>query len=208
MHRPRVVLRGPGNVSGTRSSGGGSRLLLVAAVLLSVVLSGLCGWLFRSLLAEREVAATLRAALDARQETELALASTQEELARLKRHLILATSPGVEVCPLKPHGQKPEQPDASGLLYLAPNGGGWLLAVNGLAPCERGRQYHVWFLAEEGMILGEIFGVKEKGRIEIAADQVPNGTRAVMITLEDELRPSEPTGPTVLFGDEHQMLVL
>ena len=42
--------------------------------------------------------------------------------------------------------------------------------------------------------------------IQIGADQIPPGTRAVMVTLEHENSENEPSGPTILYGEDPQML--
>ena len=49
--------------------------------------------------------------------------------------------------------------------------------------------------------------VEEGERIEISADDLPEGTTAVLITLETEEHPAEPSGPTVFYGDETHMVL-
>ena len=84
----------------------------------------------------------------------------------------------------------------------------WFLKVEGLEPCDRGRQYKVWFMTDSGPILGTSFVVKAKGdEVEIRAVGMPTGVKAVMITLEQPDVSEAPSQPAVLYGDERMRVL-
>ena len=150
---------------------------------------------------EQDRVARLETLIEAREPTPVS-----EELNAVKTKLDLVTTPGVEVCALRPMG---DQPDARAIFYRHDDR--WMIAADQLDPCEEGQHYQVWFKTDQGTMPGRSFNVKEKGRIEISAEEMPEGTTAVLITLEsvatDENTTDGPTGPMVLYGDEPHVMI-
>lgn len=124
-------------------------------------------------------------------------------LRRAKSHLALVSSPGVEVCALRPTEGEIAQDDARGTLFVAADHSGWYMRLEGLVPCPLGRKHQIWFLRENGeAVSGGVFDVKAGEGIEISSEEMPLDTVAVMITLEHGEGSSEPSGPSVLYGDD------
>jgi hypothetical protein len=166
--------------------------LAAALAFATVALAGTVGWLTSQLNDQRQTLAELSDRIH------------QGELAQEK--LALVTDRGTEICRLGPHGEAPEQPTAYATFYAAPDRKSWVLAADNLEPCDQGNRYQVWFMTDAGVVSGGVFFVKQRGKIEIKADQMPEGTKAIMVTLESEER-SEPTGPMILYGDEPSMVI-
>lgn len=181
-----------------------SRFAAAAAVVVSLGLAGLSGYLFVTLEQERATVAALRTSLAEQQEVADPEAF-RREMEALRANFTLVTSPGVEICPLGPRTGEPPQPEARGHLYVAPDRRHWLLTAHGLDPCRGEQAYHVWFLTDRGPVSGGFFHVASGQRIEIGAEDMPSSIRAVFVTLEPSESPSEPSGPTVLYGDEPEM---
>ena len=166
--------------------------LAAALAFATVALAGTVGWLTSQLSEQRETLAELSERIE------------QGELAQEK--LALVTDKGTEICRLGPYGEKPEQPRAYATFYAAPDRKGWVLAADNLEPCDQGKRYQVWFMTEDGPVSGGVFFVKEMGKIEIKAEDMPAGSTAIMVTLESKEQ-SEPTGPMILYGDEPSMVI-
>ena len=183
---------------------GALTLLAAALAAVAITLAGWGGWLLSRLGDERATVARLEERLERTSMSEDELAAAKAELARLENRLSLLTTPGIEVCALRPRG---DQPEARGILYVSADRGRWVLAADQLEVCPEGRRYVLWFLTESEAIRGGSFEVVAGQRIEVAADGVPPETRAVMVTLEAEEEPPAPEGPTVLYGDEPHLLL-
>lgn len=194
----------PGPAAAHRSAP--SRALAAAALVVGLGLAGLSAYLFASLQQERSTVLALRASLARQQQTEEPdLAGFRREIEALRAHFTLVTSPGVEICPLGPRSVEPPQPQARGHLYVSPDHRHWLLTAHGLDPCRGEQAYHVWFLTDDGPVCGGVFHVASGQRIEIGSEDMPPSTRAVFVTLEPSESTSQPSGPTVLWGDEPEM---
>ncbi len=158
------------------------------------------------------------------QDSEMRVARLQEELVRiaeeqgewrearnqmasLSERFDIVTSPGVEVCPLRAPKIGGEQgDDASGVIFIS--GGQWLVKVNGLDPTPDDRAYQLWFDTDVGPVSGGTFAVaSNRDPIELAAETMPTGTRAIRVTIEPAGGAPEPTGRTVLFGDQRMTLL-
>ena len=124
-------------------------------------------------------------------------------LRKAESNLALVSSPGVEVCALHPADAELSQEDARGTLFVAANHNSWYLRLDGLVPCPLGRKHQIWFVKSDGTAeSGGVFDVKPGEGIEVTSDIMPTDTVAVMITLEPEGGSVEPTGPSVLYGDD------
>ena len=128
---------------------------------------------------------------------------TIQDLRQAADNLALVSSPGVEVCSLRPGDAAEAQKDARGTLFVAADHTRWYLKLEGLVPCPLGREHQIWFVTRNGKaVSGGLFEVEPGQGIEIAAELMPEETVAIMITLEPEGGSEQPTGPSVLYGDE------
>ena len=178
---------------------------LAATVLLAVGLGAWSGFLFSELRQSRTLVAGLESELG---ETSLPNVATGEyqqvlfENQRLRQQIGMTTMPKTRVCSLS--ATAPEQPKAKGTIFLRPQDGSWVMATSDLAKCDRGRRYRLWFLGDGGDVIGgEVLEhVNGDQRIEIASGDLPQGTSAIMVTLEfPDKFGSEPGGERVLYGD-------
>jgi hypothetical protein len=171
---------------------------LALAASLIVVLGGLCGWLLmRQTRMEATLADLERELAAARQEAEQALARAQEmdgATERMRVNFALVTAPAVKVMPLRPVGQS----QARGILFVAADNQHWYLAVHDLPPAAPGRDYQLWWVAEQGTSSGGNFDTRAGEKVELFSATMPEGTRDVKITLEPAGGVRAPTGPDVL----------
>ena len=83
----------------------------------------------------------------------------------------------------------------------------WVMTAENLLPAPEGHLYHLWFVVNDETVRAGSFQVDEHFRIEIGSDDLPTNVSAVLITMEPSVRPSAPSGPTVLYGDETQTML-
>lgn len=175
-------------------------LPLAAGLVLALL--GLSGWQYVQLEKQRQTIDRLAAQLDQAQGQINRLAETQGRLESVNSRLALVTSSGVEVCTLKPVGD-PAPAESRGVLFVASDHQHWYLKIDGLLPCPQGRSYQVWFITQEGVpVSGGTFDPKAGVRVELSSETMPAGTVAISITLEPAGGSPEPSGPSVLYGDE------
>ncbi len=131
----------------------------------------------------------------------------RNEMASISERFEAITAPGVEICPLRaPKGKDGVNSNASGVIYMADSQ--WWVKVNGLDPIPADRAYQLWFDTDVGPVSGGTFVVAtNREPIELAAEAMPTGTQAIRVTLEAAGGAEEPTGPTVLFGDQRMTLL-
>ncbi len=185
--------------------------LAAAAVLMAVGLAALSGVFYAQLSQQTELIGALESELASRDDAgslsqTSALTQVRNELDEVRRQLGVVTSPGTKACRLD--SQDVAQPGARGTVFMTDDGN-WVLTASNLQKCKLGREYRVWFVTDDGKLNGGSFFVKdETTRVEIGADEMPAGTRAVMITLEYPGQAAEaPEGPTILFGDESREML-
>lgn len=179
-----------------------SRWPLALAAMISLALIGLSAWLFTQVRAQREEIARLERAV----ETERARASAAAEEVRriqadaldLRQKFQLVTSHAVEVSPMRPVGPQPLQPQASGILFVAADHQHWYLRVRGLQPASGGQAYTLWFETDQGPVKSGHFSGRSGEPEDLSSEQMPAGTRGVLVTLEDSRDVVAPTGPPVL----------
>ncbi len=148
------------------------------------------------------------ALLERRLESEQAsLRAAEVELAGAHGRLGLVTNISTEICPLRPASDSVPA-DARGVLWIAADHQHWHLAVEGLHT-EEGSELELWFLVGEDKVpvSGGRFRMTAGERIELGSPEMPEGTRAVAITLEPIDDSPEPQGPMVLYGDDVRTMI-
>jgi len=121
-------------------------------------------------------------------------------LAAAQEKLELVSQRGVGICALRPTLAGANGAEGPyGLLFVAADHQHWYVRVEGLEVASD-RYYRVWFETEDGALVaaGNLIG----SELELSAPTMPEGTRAVHVSLEREPSPEVPSGEIVLFGDD------
>ncbi|HEX6904499.1 MAG TPA: anti-sigma factor [Thermoanaerobaculia bacterium] len=201
--RPAQETRAPRPATGSYAvSRRGSRWPLALAAALALALLGLSLWLFTQVGTLRETIARLEDEV----KTERARAAAAEaEVERVKSDSLdlrqkfqLVTSHAVEVSPMRPVGEAPLQPNASGILFVAADHQHWYLRVRNLQPAVQGKTYTLWFETPQGPVRSGHFSGKTGEPEDLSSETMPVGTNGVLVTLEDSTDVAAPTGPPVL----------
>ncbi len=177
-----------------------SRWPLAIAAVLALAFAGLSAWLWMTQQAQRTEIARLRQELDTHRQ--LAARAGEEgqqartEMEKMQARFALVTSPAVEVRPLRPVGDL--QPDARGLLFVAPDHQHWYLALEGLETPPGGGIYKLWWVTEQGPLDAGSVSAEGGEKVQMGSDQMPAGIREVVITLEADGSAPTPQGPRVL----------
>ena len=190
-----------------RSTAGSSRWLLPLAATLAFVLVGVTGWQVWRVDRQAETIERLSLELaQARLESaELALA--REQVTEAHARLEMMTASTAEYCALRPTRSCPNQA-ARGTLVMRSDKSDWFLRVEGLGPCEEGRQYKLWFVTDSQPVLGASFAVEgPHDLVEIRATGAPAGVTAVMITLEEPEVEAAPEAEVLLYGDQRMRIL-
>ena len=188
------------------------RRLAAAAAVLALALVGLgvfAGWLHGRLDAQDRTIAGLRASLEETERRAEALGVAQDDLERrrldLASQLALVSTPGVEVCPLRPAGDPPRT-GALGLLFLSNPGREWYVRVARLEPPPEGQVYVLWFqMGEDRYVPGGVLEPGSDDAAQLSGAEMPTAEEmtGAAVTLERAGELVErPAGPRVLFGDE------
>lgn len=131
------------------------------------------------------------------------LAEMQGELDQAQSKLAMITSRGAGVCNLEPVGDGATHANSSGALFIGSDHQHWYLKIDGLEPCPMGRVYQLWFVDPDGGTHNAgTFEVESGVNVELTSETMPEGTRAVKVTLEPRGGSEQPTGPEVLSGTE------
>ena len=148
----------------------------------------------------------LEAAVEATGSSGTELASMRRQLDMIESRFGIVTGHRTEVCALAPPaGASSPLPDARAVLYVAADRQRWYLKARGLEPLD-GRVYQLWFQPHGGEPVSAGTFTVVADQIELSSEQMPENTRAVLVTLE--LEPTEkPAGPVVLYGDEAMQLL-
>lgn len=183
---------------------------LVAAVLALAAL-GLAGMLWSELDRSRGALAELE-----REQQQLVDRIEQQEAmvqgaVRLGSMVTVASTPGVEICPLRPVGDRPVVPGAFAVLYMPPGQMDWYLVATNLRPAPDG-VYKVWLNTDDGSMPGGVMEANPltSGQMSV---RIPPGVfeqgkmLSVTITLEPAAEVEAPSGPMVLFGDEKMQVI-
>lgn len=176
-----------------------SRWPLALAAALALVFAGTTLWLMMARADQRAMMAEMRQELETQRK--LSEQATQEgrqaqtEMEKMRDRFALVTSPSVEVRPLKPVG---DQPQARGMLFVAADHQHWYLSLEGLRPTAPGEVYKLWWLTEEGVLDAGSLIAQNGEKIQMGSDQMPAGTRDVVVTLEPAGSGPQPTGIPIL----------
>jgi hypothetical protein len=175
---------------------------LALAASLALVLAGLLGMLVPVLYSQRQEIQALRQERDAVRErldqAEQQTAQVRAELDRMRRGMMLVTSPAVEAAPLRPPGPAAPQPNARGTLFVAADHQHWYMAAHGLEPSPPGQAYQLWFVAGAQTVSGGTFTARPGEPANLSSETMPEGTTGVMVTVEDADGSAQPTGPEIL----------
>lgn len=183
----------------------------LAAAVLALAALGLAGMLWVELGRSRGALAQLeqeQQRLVGRIENQEAVV---QEAVRLGSLVTVASTPGVEICPMRPVGDQPMAPQAFAVLYMPPGQMDWYLVATNLKPVPDG-VYKVWLNTDGGSMPG---GVMEGNPLTIGqmSVRIPPGVfeqgklLSVTITLEPAAEVEAPSGPMVLFGDEKMQVI-
>jgi hypothetical protein len=185
----------------------------LAAAVVALAALGLAGVLWFELDRSREALARLereQRELTSRLEVQQLLA---REVGRLGEVVEVATTQGVEICPLRPMSADSVASGAFAVLYMPPGDKSWYLVASDLGPAPGG-VYKVWLDTPEGPMPGGVIevgaGGGPAGRATVSIPQAMlEGRRmlSVTITLEPSPEVESPTGPMVLFGDEKMQVL-
>jgi len=183
----------------------------LAAAVLALAAFGLAGMLWVELGRSRGALAQL----EQEQQRLVGRIGNQEamvhEVVRLGSMVTVASTPGVEICPLRPVGERPVAPGAFAVLYMPPGQMDWYLVATNLKPAPDG-VYKVWLNTDDGSMPG---GVMESNSLTSGqmSVRIPPGVfeqgkmLSVTITLEPAAEVEAPSGPMVLFGDEKMQVI-
>lgn len=183
------------------------------AAALAVIALGLVGgifWLSEQMGAQRERLAAQETRLQelderlesARLEQEAAVRE-QQALLETQDRFRLVTAADTDICPMRPPPGSP-QPDAVGALYVAADHQHWYLRAEGLDPPGEERVYHLWFVTgeEKAPVSAGTFRIEAGDVVQLGSPTMPEGTTAVLVTIEPPEDRERPSGPVVLYGDE------
>jgi len=192
---------------------------LVAAIF-AVAAIGLAGFLWRELDRSREALVHLEQVqqqlvdrLSAETQAQRILA---DQTGRLGNLVSVVSTPGVEICPMRPVGDSPVAPGSFAVLYMPPGQESWFLVVSNLRPAAQG-VYKVWLSTAEGVVPAGVIDMADQvdGRVTV---RIPPGLledggvlggkmRSATVTLEPAAGAAAPSGPTVLFGNEKMQVL-
>lgn len=177
-----------------------SRWPLALAATLALAFAGLSAWLWQASQEQRAEIANLRQQIEAQSQISAqAVRERQQanaEMDKMRDQFTLVTSPAVAVRPMQAVG---DQPDARGMLFVAPDHQHWYLSLEGLQPAPAESVYKLWWVTAQGRPLDAGSIVAQAGeKIQMGSDAMPTDTRDVVITLEPAGSGPEPSGPPVL----------
>ena len=177
-----------------------SRWPLALAATLAFALAGLSLYLLRNLDEQSEQVASLYVKLAAAEREASDLRQARGKLADIEEKYSLVTDPAGSIARLAPVASVTEQfqPKAHGLLFVAADHNHWVLCLDGLPPAEAGKGYQLWFMGESAAVSGGTFTAQPGEMVELSAESMPEGTKAVLITLEPAAGSPLPSGPKVL----------
>ncbi len=183
-----------------------ARWSMPIAAAFAIALLGVAALQFRQLSEQRQTIEELSAQLERVEQSGVELASVRNLLAQRDGYLRMLTTKGAEFCLLKPVGAQPRLPTASATMVISPERNKWYLAAEGLAPCDDGSCYVLWFVTDAEPIRGPSFDCNG-GRIELTGEHegLPLTIRAITITMATEADEIEPE--TVLLADQAMTLL-
>ena len=97
---------------------------------------------------------------------------------------------------------------SGGAMVIAAERDRWYIRIHGLEPCRGGCSYRVWFITEAGVVPSVQFDMDPaRTEFEFTSTDVPQGLRAVSVTIEAVEGADEPTGQQVLIADQAMRLL-
>ena len=174
------------------------RWLMPLAAGLTALAIGLAATMLGTVREQRAQIAQLESRIEQLAGDSIARAELEEGLAAAQENLQLVSSRGVEICALRPTTAAASGKGPHGLLFLAADHQHWYVKVTGLET-EADRYYRLWFETEDGLVPA---GNLTAQGLELGAATMPEGTRAVHVSVETAPNPSTPSDEIVLYGDD------
>lgn len=184
-----------------------SRWPLAMAAGIALAMIGLGAMMYLRLQESEDRVARLEERLGQVTQEQVNWREEREAMALVAERFEEITAPGVEICPLRaPKSSGSSDNGATGVIYMAASQ--WWVQVTGLPPSPTDHAYQLWFDTDVGAISGGTFVVAaDQQLIDLAPEKMPSGMRAIRVTLEPVGGALEPSGPTVLFGDQRMTLL-
>ena len=184
--------------------GRGASWLTLAAAAVALFAIGLSGWLYLELQSREAAMTAIAGPVSEVSDLREQVAELGREMGQLRGRMQVMTSMAVKICPLNPAEGSPQE-RARGLIYFEEAQQKWFLAAEGLDPTTEGHVYQLWLLVNDTALDAGTFQVGPDGRAEMASSKLPEGLRAVAVTLESKGGSPAPTGPRILYGLEEEM---
>ena len=170
---------------------------LALAAVLGTCLLGL-GYLFAQTRFQASTIEQLRGSLN----------TAQAQSVQVEDNYSMVTRTARRYYPLRPVSLAPREEPVYGRVWVCGRHQQWLLNVEGLQPPPAGYEYHFWFETDSGQVDGGVVRVRA-GEVQMAAPNMPLGTRGFSVTLEQEgTRPTQPQGERVLEAQEAQEIIV
>jgi hypothetical protein len=147
---------------------------------------------------QRESIAELERRLAAGAGRDQELIHAQTELEHLRS---VVTSAGVRACPLRPWGERPQQPWARAVVYLDGSHHQFYLVARDLEPCQQDSRYVLWLMVDGKPVPGGSFRPEKGVPVALGAEEMPGSTNGAFLTLERDPTVQRPTGPPILYGE-------
>ena len=166
---------------------------MAMAAALAVCLVGV-GYLLARTELQQSTIDLLTADLDAAEARENLMAHDVDQfemITRVARHIY----------PMRPVATAARRP-MTGNVYVCGQHQQWYLNVQGLGQPPADHEYLLWFITDQGTVLGGTMTLHGR-EAELSASSMPVGTRGFAVTLERRDAPhDEPQGDFLLLGDE------
>lgn len=178
---------------------------LVAACL-AVALVAAGGWFRQELQEQRSVVAQLQEELHQTSRRLTELDEQRYDVVASLRGMTLLSPATVEVCPLRPVGEEPVQPQAQGSLVMVSQERRWSVRLHNLQPATAGQVYTLWFFDEKDRPFKKVNLGSGERKIELDSSMMPGKMMtAAAVTLEMSPEVEHPTGPQILYGHSREM---
>jgi hypothetical protein len=174
-----------------------SRWPLALAATLAFALAGLSLFLLKNLNGQTDQVATLYVRLAAAEREASNLRQAKGQLEEMEGKYSLVTDPAGSINRLAPASEQ-LQPNARGLLFVAADHNHWVLSLSNLEPTQAGQGYQLWFMGDSTAVSGGTFTARPGEVVNLSAESMPEGTKAILITLEPASGSPLPSGPKVL----------
>ncbi len=147
---------------------------------------------------QRETIAELERRLATGADRDQELVHAQAELEHLRS---VVTSAGMRACPLRPWGERPQQPWARAVVYFDGSHHQFYLVARDLEPCRQDSRYVLWFMVDGKPVPGGSFRPEKGVPVALGAQEMPDSTNGAFLTLERDPTVDRPTGTPILYGE-------